>query len=62
MDSFVSGNWLKQKEYRSFAPSPINRSWKIADARILEALSRADRQLGRLDMFSSPSVGVMAIV
>ena len=52
MELFESGNWLNQKGYRSFDPARINRSWKFDDPRILEALSRADRQLGRLGMFS----------
>ncbi len=52
MNSFEAGNWLKQNDYRSFVPSPVNRPWEINDSRIIEALSRADRQLGRLDMFS----------
>lgn len=52
MKAFHAGNWLKQRGYRSFEPAPINRPWTIEDPRVLEALSRADRQLGRLDMFS----------
>lgn len=38
--------------YRSFQPSTIDRPWMIDNPRVLEALSKADRQLGRLDMFS----------
>ena len=52
MHEYSAGNWHKQLEYRSFQPSIINRSWTINDPRVLNALSRADRQLGRLDMFS----------
>jgi len=52
MNIFKAGKWLKQSGYRSFEPSLINRSWRIDEPRVLEALSRADRQLGRLDMFS----------
>ncbi len=52
MEGFHAGYWVKRAGYRSFEPSPINRTWKIDDPRILESLSRADRQLGRLDMFS----------
>lgn len=52
MNSFKAGKWLNQSGYRSFDPSRINRIWRIEEPRILEALSRADRQLGRLDMFS----------
>ena len=52
MNSFESGKWLNQQGYRSFDPSRINRPWRFEEPRIMEALSRADRQLGRLDMFS----------
>ena len=52
MNDFESGKWLNQKGYRSFDPTRINRPWKIDEPRVLEALSRADRQMGRLDMFS----------
>ncbi|MBM3846195.1 MAG: Fic family protein, partial [Verrucomicrobia bacterium] len=52
MDSYQSGTWIKRDGYRSFEPSLINRPWRIDEPRVLEALSRADRQLGRLDMFS----------
>lgn len=52
MNSFESGKCLNQNGYRSFAPALINRAWSFDEPRILEALSRADRQLGRLDMFS----------
>jgi len=52
MDEFHAGHWIKRPGYRSFEPALINRPWKIDDPRILASLSRADRQLGRLDMFS----------
>jgi Fic family protein len=52
MHSYKSGTWIKRDGYRSFEPSLINRPWRIDEPLVLEALSRADRQLGRLDMFS----------
>ncbi len=52
MQSFQAGRWVKRNGYESFEPAPINRPWRIDEPRILESLSRADRQLGRLDMFS----------
>lgn len=52
MKAFESGQWLKREGFRSFEPTAINRPWVIDDPRILEALSLADRQIGRLDMFS----------
>ncbi len=52
MNSYRSGTWIKREGYRSFEPSLINRPWCIDEPLVLEALSKADRQLGRLDMFS----------
>lgn len=52
MQAYSAGKWHKHSGYSSFQPSSINRPWTIDYPRVLEALSRADRQLGRLDMFS----------
>ena len=52
MKTYRSGHRIKQLGYYSFEPSLINRTWGIDNPKILEALSRADRHLGRLDMFS----------
>ncbi|MEO0509965.1 MAG: Fic family protein [Verrucomicrobiota bacterium] len=52
MKDFKAGHLLKQNGYKSFQPSQINREWIIDNPKVLEALSSADRNLGRLDMFS----------
>lgn len=52
MQEFKAGIYLDQGTYKSFIPSIINREWQISDMRILSLLSKADRMLGRLDMFS----------
>lgn len=52
MDTFKAGHWIKRSGYRSFEPTQINRPWKLDGPQIHESLSRADRQIGRLDMFS----------
>ncbi len=52
MKRFKSGNYLNQGSYKSFQPETINREWKIEDMELLNLLSQADRQLGRLDMYS----------
>lgn len=52
MNSFHSGNRVRQGSYRSFQPTPINRAWDVNDMSVVELLSQADRQLGRLDMYS----------
>ncbi|HEX7049929.1 MAG TPA: Fic family protein [Longimicrobiales bacterium] len=52
MDDFNAGHWVRQGSYRSFQPTPINRQWTVADMAVQQLLSQADRQLGRLDMYS----------
>lgn len=52
MQNFKSGKYINQGHYRSFQPNPINKEWLLEDMEILSLLSKADRQLGRLDMYS----------
>jgi Fic family protein len=50
--SFKSGKFISQGSYRSFQPNGINQPWTVDDPEVLNLLSQADRELGRLDMFS----------
>ncbi|AUS05591.1 Fic family protein [Pseudotamlana carrageenivorans] len=52
MKTFKSGNYINQGNHRSFQPTKINQQWTIDDMEVLTLLSQADRQLGRLDMYS----------
>lgn len=52
MRAFKAGNYINQGYYKSFQPNLINRDWKLDDMEIINLLSKADRELGRLDMFS----------
>lgn len=52
MKSFNAGRYINQGHYKSFQPNPINRSWQLDSMEIVDLLSQADRQLGRLDMYS----------
>lgn len=52
MKNFVSGVYQNQGYYKSFQPNPINRNWIIDDMKVISLLSLADRQIGRLDMYS----------
>lgn len=52
MKTFEAGNYINQGIYKSFQPNRINKEWKIEDMEVLNLLSQADRQLGRLDMYS----------
>lgn len=52
MKKFVSGKYINQGTYKAFMPNQINREWQIENMEVLTLLSQADRQLGRLDMYS----------
>ena len=52
MKKFESGKYINQGLYKSFQPNIINRNWVIDDMIVLNLLSKADRHLGRLDMYS----------
>lgn len=52
MKNFIAGNLINQGRYKSFQPNYIDRDWQITDMSILSLLSMADRQIGRLDMYS----------
>ena len=52
METFISGRYINQGTYRSFQPEFINKQWNIDDMELLSLLSKADRHLGRLDMYS----------
>ncbi|MDN3608086.1 Fic family protein [Kaistella yonginensis] len=52
MKNFISGIKINQGYYKSFQPNFINKDWTIDDMEVLSLLSKADRQLGRLDTFS----------
>ncbi|MFD0991543.1 Fic family protein [Mariniflexile jejuense] len=52
MKTFKSGNYINQGTHKSFQPTKINQQWTIDNMEVLTLLSQADRQLGRLDMYS----------
>ena len=52
MKSFHAGDYVSQGWYNSYSPNPINRNWVVDDMEIVNLLSKADRVVGRLDMFS----------
>jgi Fic family protein len=52
MKHFKAGNYISQGSYKSFQPSLINRQWELDSMEVLKLLSQADRELGRLDMYS----------
>jgi Fic family protein len=52
MDKFKAGVYINQGYHKSFQPSFINRKWQLENMEVLQLLSRADREIGRLDMYS----------
>lgn len=52
MKNFKAGTFVRQGSFKSFIPEEINREWLIEDIHVINLLSKADRQLGRLDMYS----------
>lgn len=52
MKHFKSGQLVQQAHYKSFQPNFINRAWVVDDMGLLQLLGQADRELGRLDMYS----------
>lgn len=52
MKNFKSGIYINQGYYKSFQPDLINKQWIMDNMELMQLLSKADRQLGRLDMYS----------
>lgn len=52
MKNFKSGKYIQQGYYKSFQPNPINRLWTLDNMEIQKLLEQANRELGRLDMYS----------
>lgn len=53
MDKFIAGRYINEGYYKSFHPNKINIAWKFDDMQLISLLSKADRMLGRLDMYSN---------
>lgn len=52
MRDFKSGLYINQDSYKSFQPNFINKEWVIDNMQVIKLLDEANRELGRLDMFS----------
>jgi Fic family protein len=53
MKNYQSGKYVNQGHYKSFQPNLINRAMTFDDPEVLQLLSQAGRELGKLDMFSN---------
>lgn len=51
-ESFISGTWKQQYQYKSFQPTPINQEWSWEDPRINVLLEKATKSLGELNAFT----------
>lgn len=51
-ESFKSGVWKQQYQYKSFLPALINQDWSWDDPRINVLLERATKALGELNAFT----------
>lgn len=52
MRKYFAGRYINQGLYKSFQPEHLCREWQIDDMSVISLLSKADRHLGRLDMYS----------
>lgn len=52
MKDFKAGKYQNQGYYKSFEPNLINRVWNIDNLEVVSLLSKADRAIGKLDMFA----------
>lgn len=52
MKNFKAGAYVNQGTYKCFIPNFINKEWILDDMELITLLSKADRMLGRLDMYS----------
>jgi len=52
MKNFKSGIYINQGYYKSFQPNIINRKWEIDNMEIIQLLGDANREIGKLDMYS----------
>lgn len=52
IDSFISGRFITQTDYKSFLPESINNEWIISNPEVNVLLAEANRLLGELNAFS----------
>ena len=53
MKNYKAGRTIHRGTYESFEPTLLHhRNWQLDDMSIIDLLSKADRQMGRLDMYS----------
>jgi Fic family protein len=53
MKNFKAGTYINQGLHKSFQPNFIDRQWLLDNMEVVQLLSKADRELGKLDMYSA---------
>ncbi len=52
LQDFISGEYIKQIEYKSFSPEKINHEWIVSTPEVNKLLAEANRLIGELNAFS----------
>jgi Fic family protein len=52
IDTFHSGNFIKQLQYKAFMPSVINTSWSWSDRELTRLVEKSAIAMGQLDAYS----------
>lgn len=52
MNNYEVGYYIKQKDYKSFIPSFINKEFGLSDLKIISLLEKAGRLIGELNAYS----------
>jgi Fic family protein len=52
IDTFHSGNFIKQLQYKAFMPSIINTSWSWSDRELTRLVEKSAIAMGQLDAYS----------
>ena len=52
LEDYISGEYVKNNDYKTFIPSKINYNWGWDDTKLDKILSEANRQIGELNAYS----------
>ena len=52
LEDYISGEYVKNNDYKTFIPSKINYNWGWDDTKLDKLLSEANRQIGELNAYS----------
>ena len=52
LEDYISGEYVKNNDYKTFIPSKINYNWGWDDTKLDKLLAEANRQIGELNAYS----------